>query len=161
MPSTQSTKSESRSESKNGGAPPPASGLEMRELLDVLLAVRDGDFSVRLPGHWTGIEGKIADTLNEVVAANQKMAAQLDRVGQVVGKEGKTKQRVRFPRQTGSWADMETSVNTLIDDLLWPTTEVTRALAAVAQGDLSQTMRLDVDGRALQGEFLRSATIVN
>ena len=56
---------------------------------------------------------------------------------------------------------MEQSVNTLIDDLLWPTTEVTRALAAVAQGDLSQTMRLDVDGRPLQGEFLRSATIVN
>jgi methyl-accepting chemotaxis protein len=56
---------------------------------------------------------------------------------------------------------METSVNTLIEDLLWPTTEVTRSLDAVAQGDLSQTMRLDVDGRPLQGEFLRSATIVN
>ncbi len=56
---------------------------------------------------------------------------------------------------------MENSVNTLIDDLLWPTTEVTRAIAAVAQGDLLQTMRLDVDGRPLEGEFLRSATIVN
>src|SRR5678810_481803 len=56
---------------------------------------------------------------------------------------------------------MEASVNTLIDDLLWPTTEVTRALAAVAQGDLLQTVRLDVDGRSLEGEFLRSATIVN
>ena len=161
MASTQAAKAESKN---GGGAPPPSPPgpqVEMREILDVLLAVRDGDFSVRLPGHWTGLEGKIADALNEVVAANRKMAAQLDRVGQVVGKEGKTKQRVRFPRQTGSWADMETSVNTLIDDLLWPTTEVTRALAAVAQGDLSQTMRLDVDGRALQGEFLRSATIVN
>jgi HAMP domain-containing protein/CheY-like chemotaxis protein/signal transduction histidine kinase len=134
---------------------------EMRELLDVLLAVRDGDFSVRLPGHWTGLEGKIADALNDVVQANQKMAEQLERVGHVVGNEGKTKQRVRFPRQTGSWADMEVSLNTLIDDLVWPTTEVTRALAAVAQGNLSQTMRLDVDGRPLQGEFLRSATIVN
>ena len=108
-----------------------------------------------------GLVGKIADAVNDVVGANQKMAEQLERVGQVVGKEGKTRQRVRFPRQLGAWADMETSVNTLIDDLLWPTTEVTRALAAVAQGDLSQTMRLDVDGRPLQGEFLRSATIVN
>jgi len=159
MPSTQGSKPDSKAPKNDG--PPPHAGLEMRQLLDLLLAVREGDFSVRLPGHWTGIDGKIADALNEVVAANQKMAVQLDRVGQVVGKEGKTKQRVRFPRQTGSWADMETSVNTLIDDLLWPTTEVTRALAAVAQGDLSQTMRLDVDGRALQGEFLRSATIVN
>jgi HAMP domain-containing protein/CheY-like chemotaxis protein/signal transduction histidine kinase len=56
---------------------------------------------------------------------------------------------------------MESSVNTLIDDLLWPTAEVTRTIAAVAKGDLSRTMRLDVDGRPLQGEFLRSATIVN
>src|SRR6266851_4883323 len=134
---------------------------ELRELLRVFLAVRDGDFSVRLPGHWTGLVGKIGDAVNDVVAANQKMADQLERVGQVVGKEGKTRQRVRLPRQIGAWAGVEASVNTLIDDLLWPTTEVTRALAAVAQGDLSQTMRLDVDGRALQGEFLRSATIVN
>jgi HAMP domain-containing protein/CheY-like chemotaxis protein/signal transduction histidine kinase len=148
----------------DGGIPPmgaPNSEQELREILQVFLAVRDGNFSVRLPGHWTGLVGKIADAVNDVVAANQTMAVQLERVGQVVGKEGKTKQRVRFPRQTGSWADMEGSLNTLIDDLLWPTTEVTRALAAVAQGNLSQTMRLDVDGRPLQGEFLRSATIVN
>src|SRR5450432_345405 len=146
------------------GAPPPAfagSQDELRELLSVFLAVREGDFSVGVPGHWTGLVGKIADPVNDVVAANEKMAEQLERVGQVVGKEGKTRQRVRFPRQMGSWVEMETSLNTLMDDLLWPTTEVTRALAAVAQGDLSQNMRLDVDGRPLQGEFLRSATIVN
>ena len=148
----------------NGNAQPPAAYVsqeELRELLRVFNAVREGDFSVRLPGDWIGLVGKIADAVNDVVSANEKMAEQLERVGQVVGKEGKTRQRVRFPRQTGSWVDMETSLNTLMDDLLWPTTEVTRALAAVAQGDLSQNMRLDVDGRPLQGEFLRSATIVN
>src|SRR5215204_6707846 len=89
------------------------------------------------------------------------MASELERVGKVVGKQGKTRQRVKFGRPSGAWGEMEGSLNTLIDDLLWPTTEVTRALAAVAQGDLSQTMRLDVDGRPLQGEFLRSSTIVN
>ena len=149
---------------KDDGSPPvgnTGSQEELRELLRVFLAVRDGDFSVRLPGHWTGLVGKIADTVNDVVVANQTMAEQLERVGQVVGKEGKTRQRVRFPRPVGAWADMEGSVNTLIEDLLWPTTEVTRALAGVAQGNLSQTMRLDVDGRPLEGEFLRSATIVN
>ena len=61
----------------------------------------------------------------------------------------------------GAWGGMETSVNQLIDDLLWPTTAVTHAITAVAQGDLLQTVRLDVDGRPLQGEFLRLATIVN
>jgi HAMP domain-containing protein/CheY-like chemotaxis protein/signal transduction histidine kinase len=56
---------------------------------------------------------------------------------------------------------MEVSVNMLVEDLLRPTTEVTRAIAAVAQGNLTQTVRLDVDGRPLEGEFLRSANIVN
>ena len=137
------------------------SHAELSELLSALQAVRDGDFSVRLPGDWTGIEGKIADTFNEIVASNARMASELERVGTVVGKQGQTRQRVKFGRPTGSWGEMEASVNTLIDDLLWPTTEVTRALAAVAKGDLLQTVRLDVDGRPLEGEFLRSATIVN
>ena len=139
----------------------PEVPLQLRELLGVLLEVRNGNFAVRVPGHWTGLLGKIGDAVNDVVSGNQRMAEQLGHVGQVVGKEGKTRQRVKFTGQSGAWADMEQSVNTLIDDLLWPTTEVTRALAAVAQGNLSQTMRLDVDGRPLQGEFLRSATIVN
>src|SRR5205085_1167088 len=114
-----------------------------------------------MTGDHLGIEGKIADTFNEIVAANQRMAQQLERVGQVVGREGKTRQRVKFGLASGSWADMEGSVNTLIDDLLWPTREVTRAVAAVAQGDLLQTVQLDVDGRPLGGEFLQSANIVN
>jgi HAMP domain-containing protein/CheY-like chemotaxis protein/signal transduction histidine kinase len=130
-------------------------------LLQALQAMRSGDFSVRMTGDHLGIEGKIADTFNEIVAANQRMAQQLERVGQVVGREGKTRQRVKFGLTSGSWADMEGSVNTLIDDLLWPTREVTRAVAAVAQGDLLQTVKLDVDGRPLGGEFLQSATIVN
>src|SRR5215468_2987235 len=133
----------------------------LEDLLHALQAMRSGDFSVRMTGDHLGIEGKIADTFNEIVAANQRMAQQLERVGQVVGREGKTRQRVKFDLSSGSWADMEGSVNTLIDDLLWPTREVTRAVAAVAQGNLLQTVRLDVDGRPLEGEFLQSATIAN
>ena len=133
----------------------------MQDLLHALQAMRAGDFSVRMTGDHIGIEGKIADTFNEIVAANQRMAQQLEHVGQVVGREGKTRQRVKFDLSSGSWADMEGSVNTLIDDLLWPTREVTRAVAAVAQGDLLQTVQLDVDGRPLGGEFLQSANIVN
>ena len=131
------------------------------ELLASLQAMRTGDFSVRMAGNRLGIEGKIADTFNEIVAANQRMAQQLERVGQRVGREGKAKDRVKFSLSQGAWGEMEGSVNTLIEDLLWPTREVTRAVAAVAQGDLIQTVRLDVDGRPLQGEFLQSATIVN
>ncbi len=133
----------------------------LEELLGALQAMQSGDFSVRLPGSQTGIFGKISDTFNDIVSTNQRMAQQLERVGEVVGKEGKTRQRVRIGAGHGAWAEMESSVNTLIDDLLWPTVEVTRAIAAVAKGDLLQTVNLDVDGRPLKGEFLRSATIVN
>jgi HAMP domain-containing protein len=123
--------------------------------------MRDGDFSVRLPVEWIGLEGKIADTFNDIAAANEQMASELNRVGQAVGKEGKTRERTRFQQSRGAWGRMEVSVNTLVEDLLRPTTEVTRAIAAVAQGNLAQTVRLDVGGRPLEGEFLRSATIVN
>src|SRR5437868_3229741 len=134
---------------------------DQHQLLHALQAVRLGDFSVRLPGDQTGLSGKIADTFNEIVAANERMARELEQVGNIVGREGKTRQRVSLGLSDGAWGEMETSVNTLIDDLLWPTTAVTHAISAVAQGDLLQTVRLDVDGRPLKGEFLRSANIVN
>src|SRR5438067_2076523 len=124
----------------NGGS------TELHDLLHALQAMRVGEFSVRMAGSQVGLLGKISDTFNEIVAANERMAQQLERVGHVVGREGKTRQRVKFGLASGSWADMEGSVNTLIDDLLWPTREVTRAVAAVAQGDLLQTVQLDVDG---------------
>jgi len=158
-------------------APPPraprgqrANGHDLREaldkfdpqeILDALQAMRAGDFSVRLPRGQIGLAGKIADTFNEVVAANERIAQQLEEVGQAVGRDGKTRKRVRFGLSTGAWADMEESVNSLIDDLLWPTAAVTRAIAAVARGDLLQTVQLEIDGRPLKGEFLRSANIVN
>ena len=72
--------------------PEPA---ELAVILASLQTMRDGDFSVRLPGSWTGLAGKIADTFNEIVAANQQMAQELKRVGQAVGKEGKTRERIR------------------------------------------------------------------
>ena len=140
---------------------PEPSGTELQELLQALQAMRAGDFSVRMPGDQLGLIGKIADTFNDIVSANERMAQQLEHVGQVVGRDGKTRQRVKFALSNGSWGDMEVSVNTLIDDLVWPTAEVTRAIGAVAQGDLLQTVRLEVDGRPLKGEFLRSANIVN
>jgi HAMP domain-containing protein/CheY-like chemotaxis protein/signal transduction histidine kinase len=135
--------------------------LDVRELLRALIAVNDGDFSARLPSDWTGLAGKVADTFNSIIASNEQMALEINRVGQVVGKQGKTRQRARFGRSSGAWNQIETSVNSLIDDLIWPTKEVTRVISAVAQGDLLQMARLDVEGRPLEGEFLRSATIVN
>src|ERR1700722_20420964 len=112
--------------SVNGHATAPE--LDQHELLNALHAMQAGDFSVRLPGHQTGVAGKICDAFNTIVAANQRIAQQLEHVGEVVGHQGKTRTRVRFGLSDGAWADMEGSVNALIDDLLWPTTAVTRTV---------------------------------
>ena len=153
--------SKKRPRQPNESAPNVSSPAELQELLQALRAMRSGDFSVRMGVEHEGLLGKIADTFNDIVASNERMAQQLERVGQVVGREGKTRHRVKFGLGNGAWGEMEGSVNTLIDDLLWPTKEVTTAVAAVAQGDLLKTVRLEVDGRPLKGEFLEAATIVN
>src|ERR1700727_852304 len=145
----------------HNGAVAEYESSEMVLILERMQAMRDGDFSVRLPGSWTGLSGKMADTFNEIAMANQRIAKELRRVGQVVGKKGRTRERARFDESRGAWGEIEDSVNTLVEDLLRPTTEVTRAIAAVAEGNLTQTVRMDVDGRPLEGDFLRSAKIVN
>src|ERR1700733_8680762 len=106
----------------NGNQPQSDNHFEAQEILEALQAMHAGDFSVRLPRGQIGVAGKIADTFNEIVAANQRIAQQLEEVGEAVGREGKTRKRVRLGVSTGAWADMEESVNSLIDDLLWPTT---------------------------------------
>ena len=146
---------------QNNGHSSAEASPDLVAILASLQTLRDGDFSVRLPGSWVGLAGKIADTFNDIAAADQQMALELKRLGQVVGKQGKTRERARFYEARGAWGDMESSVNTLVEDLLRPTTEVTRAISAVAQGNLTQTVRLEVDGRPLEGEFLHTARVVN
>ncbi len=140
---------------------PETSGIDTAALLSALISLKKGDCSVRLPGHWTGIAGKVADTFNEVVELNERMANELERLSRVVGKEGKLTQRASLGDVTGHWHDSVACVNALIDDLVHPTSETARVIGAVAQGVLSQTMALEVDDRPLQGEFLRTAKTIN
>jgi HAMP domain-containing protein/CheY-like chemotaxis protein/signal transduction histidine kinase len=130
-------------------------------LLSAMLSFKQGDFSVRLPSSLTGVDGKIADAFNDIALLSERRARETSLVTHAVGKEGKLKQRMNVAGVMGGWADEVAAINTLIDDLVWPTTEVTRAVGAVAKGDLAQSMALEVDGRPLEGEFLRSARLVN
>src|SRR5689334_19433628 len=132
-----------------------------RALLAAMLAFKQGDFSVRMPNDLTGVNGKIADAFDDIALVSERRAHETARVTTAVGKEGKLKQRMTLAGLSGGWAHEVAALNTLIDDLVWPTTEVTRAVGAVAKGDLTQAMALEVDGRPLEGEFLRSARLVN
>ncbi|HWB85182.1 MAG TPA: HAMP domain-containing protein [Bryobacteraceae bacterium] len=135
--------------------------LDVKTLLNTLVAFRDGDFSVRLPVDQTGIAGKIADTLNDIFKLNNGLATEFERISSGVGKEGKISQRASLGVVSGGWAACLDSVNSLIGDLVQPSTEVARVIGSVAKGDLSQTMALEVEGRPLKGEFLHTARVVN
>jgi len=136
-------------------------GLDPKLLLSVLTAVKNGDFSARMPLDWTGIDGKIADTLNDIIALNDKTSLGIDRISKVVGKEGKLATRIPLGSVGGAWARQIESVNALISDLVWPSTEMARVIGAAAKGDMIQKMDVEVDGKPIQGEFMRTAKIVN
>src|SRR4051812_33075409 len=140
---------------------PASTDVEMTALLGAINALRQGRSGVRLPPNWTGVAGKVADAFNDVVEQNERMAEELARLSHVVGKEGRLSQRLGLNDVTGFWRESVESVNDLIDNLVHPTSETARVIGAVAQGDLSQTMALEVDDRPLEGEFLRTAKTIN
>jgi HAMP domain-containing protein/signal transduction histidine kinase/DNA-binding response OmpR family regulator len=105
--------------------------------------------------------GKVADAFNGVVEHNDRMARELERITGSVGKRGKLAERASVGDAPGAWAHQIGCVNTLITDLVHPINETSRVIGAVAKGDLNQKMATDMEGRALEGEFLRSAKTVN
>ncbi|HVV72106.1 MAG TPA: HAMP domain-containing protein, partial [Verrucomicrobiae bacterium] len=125
------------------------------------MALKQGDFGARLPVSWTGIAGKVADTFNHVAEMMQLSTSELSRISRVVGKEGRIQERLTFAHAPGAWSERVNSVNMLIDCLAHPVSETARVIGAVAKGDLSQSMALEMDGRKLEGEFLRTAKTVN
>src|SRR5271154_1701068 len=111
-------------------------------LLAAMLAFRDGDFSWRLPSDWADGEGRLAEAFNKTIAQEDRISREVERLSMTVGRDGRLKQRMSLPGAIGQWATKVDSINTLI-------------------GDLGQSMELEADGRALKGEFLRSAKLVN
>ena len=141
----------------------PSNGTDFDtgQLLAALMAFKRGDFSARLPEDWTGVSGKIADTFNTVIETNERMTRELERIGRVVGKEGRITQRASLGEVSNSWADAIRCINTLIGDLVQPTSEMARVIGGVAKGNLSQSMATEIEGRPLKGEFLHTAKTVN
>jgi len=135
--------------------------LDRGELLKALRAFKRGDFSVRMPLNLSGIDGEIAQTFNDVVELEEAKATEIARVADLVGKEGLIGQRMSVPGASGSWAEVVDSMNSLINDMAYPITEVARVIGSVAQGDLSQSMVLECGGRPLRGEALRLGSVVN
>ncbi|GLY22430.1 HAMP domain-containing protein [Micromonospora sp. NBRC 101691] len=130
------------------------------ELAAALRRVGQGDFKVRLPRR-AGVAGDVVDAFNDVVSLQERQYFDMRRISRIVGREGRLTERLDEEGLDGSWAEGQRAVNSLIDDLGRPTTEIARVIVAVADGDLSQHMALEMDGRPLRGEFLHIGRTVN
>ncbi|NEQ36472.1 MAG: HAMP domain-containing protein, partial [Okeania sp. SIO3I5] len=128
-------------------------------LLLALKAARDGDFTVRLPEN-NGL-GEVAIVFNQMIVINQNFAEEMGRISREVGEEGELTARASLTEVKGSWKSSIDAVNGLINNLARPTTEVSRVLEAVANGDLSKKINLQLQGKSLKGEFYHIGTIVN
>jgi len=127
-----------------------AEPVDPKVLLNVLEQVKAGDFTARMPLEWTGVAGKVADGLNDVIIANQVLEAELARVSEVVGEQGRLSQRVVLGGSARSWSGSVQSVNNLIEALVRPTSEMQRVIGAVADGDLSKKVAVEVQGEMLE-----------
>ncbi|HXH76146.1 MAG TPA: HAMP domain-containing protein [Bacteriovoracaceae bacterium] len=134
---------------------------QLRLVLQMVKSVRNGDFTTSLEPFGDGLLSDIAEVLNDINELNNSFASELIRVGNIVGKEGKMNDRVSIGTVKGAWLTNVDSINTLITDLVQPTTEAARVITAVAKGDLSQKMIMEVEGTPLKGEFARIGTTVN
>src|SRR5579884_4234457 len=144
---------------RNGRAHLDDPGLARLE--HVMQSAAAGDFSVRLPARRKDDIGRLEAAFNQMAARNAALEAELVRVAEIIGREGRMTERARLHSATGGWSTAVDSVNGLIDDLVRPTTEVARVIVAVAEGDLNQKMALEIEGRPVKGEFARIGTTVN
>src|SRR5437588_781476 len=140
--------------------PHDGAGIDSKVTLQVLAAVRRGDFSVRMPADWSGSAGKVAAALNSIIESNERLEREIRRLSRHIGQEGQV-QHASIGQAGGAWASTLDAVNDLVEDLGRPNSEIARVISAVANGDLSQTMPLEIDGRPLQGELLELENTVN
>ena len=135
--------------------------LDHQIMFNALDAVRRGNFSVRLPLNWEGLDGKIADAFNDIVSMEEKLAKEIERVTFGVATEGKLGQRMKVDKSDGTWDVKVDSINTLIENMAQPIRDTGRVMEAVARGVLNQSMELEIEGRPLKGEFLKNAKTIN
>src|SRR5579862_5169590 len=111
---------------KNGYSPlhDESSSEDYKTILEVLTEVKKGNFTVRMPIDKFGVQGKVYDTLNDIIALNEQMMLEFMRAGNTIGKKGKLTQRIESPSAKGSWGTGVESLNSLISDLVHPTIEI-------------------------------------
>jgi CheY-like chemotaxis protein/HAMP domain-containing protein/GAF domain-containing protein len=137
------------------------SGDDLRPLLEALRGLGAGNFETRLFLDGDPLMTEISEAFNTIARTNGRVMEETVRVSTQVGQDGATNVRIQAGELKGDWGTTVAAINSVISDLVQPTSEIARVLTAVANGDLSQKMVLQIDGKSVQGEFLRIGTTVN
>jgi HAMP domain-containing protein/CheY-like chemotaxis protein/signal transduction histidine kinase len=133
----------------------------MKVLLQALRAIVNGDFSIRLDFSRDQVMAEIATAYNDMANLNSRVTDEFIRISEVVGREGNMTERASVANLAGGWQVQIESLNSLIVNLAQPTMEAGRVITAVARGDLSRQMALEIEGVPVKGEFQRIGIIVN
>src|SRR5213080_943968 len=123
---------------------------QVRNIADVTTAVASGDLTRKITVEASGEVAALADTINTMVEQLSSFADEVTRVAREVGTEGILGGQANVKGVSGTWKDLTDNVNTLADNLSNQVRKIAEVTTAVAEGDLSKKITVDVRGEILQ-----------
>src|SRR5580704_10597836 len=118
----------------------------LQRLLGGLTAVRGGDFGTRLPHTGDPLMDEIATVFNSMTDQLALFTSEVTRVAREVGTDGKLGGQAQVPGVAGTWKDLTDSVNAMAGNLTGQVRDIAKIATAVARGDLTQKITVDVKG---------------
>ena len=122
---------------------------QVRNIADVAIAVANGDMSKKITVDVRGEILQLKETLNTMVDQLRAFASEVTRVAREVGTDGKLGGQAFVPGVAGTWKDLTDSVNQMTGNLTAQVRNIAQVTKAVASGDLSKTVAIDVQGEIL------------
>ncbi|MFE5894346.1 HAMP domain-containing protein [Streptomyces sp. NPDC056468] len=123
---------------------------QVRGIAQVTTAVANGDLSQKVTVSARGEVAQLADTINQMTETLRIFADEVTRVANEVGAEGRLGGQANVPGAAGTWKDLTDSVNTVFRNLTIQVRDIAAVTTAVANGDLSQKVTVDVAGEMLE-----------
>jgi HAMP domain-containing protein/signal transduction histidine kinase len=123
---------------------------QVRGIAQVTTAVASGDLSQKVTVSARGEVAQLAETINQMTETLRTFADEVTRVANEVGGEGRLGGQANVPGAAGTWKDLTDSVNTVFRNLTTQVRDIAAVTTAVANGDLSQKVTVDVAGEMLE-----------
>ncbi|MGN9795473.1 HAMP domain-containing protein [Streptomyces sp. OZ13] len=123
---------------------------QVRGIAEVTTAVANGDLSQKVTVNARGEVAQLAETINQMTETLRTFADEVTRVASEVGAEGLLGGQAQVPGAAGTWKDLTDSVNTVFRNLTTQVRDIAQVTTAVANGDLSQKVTVDVAGEMLE-----------